>query len=176
MIAYPASCLPAQPTPIEIVSSVYSGQNENDLLTITYETISNNLMISPATALKNRISEIKQLNNNWNGDGAVVPSETVINNAFKFLDCILIHGYIYYIKPEDIVPTPYGTIDMDFETKLGLVSIEIGRDQVGFFTEYRAEEDILSDGIKTDFRSIPQILQQALYNLVEHQDANAISA
>ena len=72
MIAFPASCLPAQITPIEIVCSVYSGQNEEDLMTITYETISKNLMISPITALKNRISEISHLNYNWNGEGSVV--------------------------------------------------------------------------------------------------------
>lgn len=176
MIAFPPSCLPAQITPIEIVCSSYSGQNEEDLMTITYETIFRNLMISPDTALKNRISEISHLNYNWNGEGAVVPSEQVLKNAFKFLDCILILGYTNYVKPEDIVPTPYGTIDMDFETGQGLVSIEIGKDQIGFFTEFGTKEDVISDGIKTNFRSIPPILQQALYNLEEHQDANAISA
>ena len=134
-------------------------------MTITYDTISKNLMILPDTALKNRISEINHLNYNWNGEGAVVPSEQVIKNAFKFLDCVIIRGYANYIKPEDIVPTPYGTIDMDFETGQGLVSIEIGKEQIGFFTEYDTKEDIFSDGIKTDFRSIPQIIQQALYNL-----------
>ena len=176
MIAFPASCLPAQITPIEIVCSVYSGQNEEDLMTITYETICKNLMISPITTLKNRISEISHLDYNWNRDGSVVPSEQVIKNAFKFMDCILILGYANYVKPEDIVPTPYGTIDVDFETGQGLVSVEIGKDQIGFFTEYVGKEDVLSDGIKTDFRTIPEILQQALFNLEEQQDANAISA
>ena len=145
-------------------------------MTITYETISKNLMVSPDTALKNRISEISHLNQNWNGDGAVIPSEQVIKNAFKFLDCILIHDYTNYLKPEDIVPTPYGTIDMDFETGQGLVSVEIGKEQIGFFTDFVIKEDVFSDGIQTDFRSIPSILQQALYNLEEYQDANAISA
>lgn len=176
MIAFPPSCLPPQITPIEIVCSSYSGQNEEDLMTITYETISRNLMISPDTALKNRISEISHLSYNWNGEGAVVPSERVLKNAFKFLDCILILGYTNYVKPEDIVPTPYGTIDMDFETGQGLVSIEIGKDQIGFFTEFGTKEDVFSDGIKTNFRSIPPILQQALHNLEDQQDANAISA
>lgn len=176
MIVFPASCLPAQIAPIEIVCSFYSGQNEEDLMTITYETISNNLMISPDTALKNRISEISHLQYNWNGEGAVVPSEQVIKNTFKFLDCISIYGYTNYVKPNDIVPTPYGTIDIDFETGQGIVSVEIGKDQIGFFTEYSTKEDIFSDGIETNFRSIPSILQQALCNLEEYQDANAISA
>ena len=65
---------------------------------------------------------------------------------------------------------------MDFETGQGLVSVEIGKDQIGFFTEYERKEDVLSDGIKTDFRNIPKNLQQALSNLEEQQDANAISA
>lgn len=176
MIAIPPTCLPAQIPQIEIVCSVYSGQQDDDLMTITYETISKNLMISPDTALKNRISEISSLNNNWNGEGAIVPSEEVIKNAFKFLDCILKHGFSSYLKPENIVPTPYGTIDMDFETKQGLVSVEIGKNQLGFFTEFDTKEDVFSDGIDTNFRIIPPILQQALYNLEEQRDANAISA
>lgn len=176
MIVFPPSCLPAQITPIEIVCSFYSGQNEEDLMAITYETISNNLMVSPDVALKNRISEISHLEYNWNGEGAVVPSEQVIKNTFKFLDCILTHSYTNYVKPEDIVPTPYGTIDIDFETGQGLVSVEIGKDQIGFFTEFGTKENVFSDGIETNFRSIPPILQQALYNLEEPQDTNAISA
>lgn len=176
MIASPPNCLPAQITPMEIVCSFYTGQNEKDLMAITYDTISKNLINSPDTALKNRISEIRLLQYNWNGEGAVVPSEQVIKNAFKFLDCILAHGYTNYISPEDIVPTPYGTIDMDFETGQGLVSIEIGKENIGFFTEFVSKEDIISDGIKTDFKSIPHLLQKALQNLEEQQDANAISA
>ena len=168
---------PAQITHKEIVSLFYSEQtNEEDLMDITFETISSHLMVSPSTALKNRISEISQLNDNWNGEGAVVPSEQVIKNAFKFIDCILKNGYNNYVKPEDIVPTPYGTIDMDFETGQGLVSVEIGKSQIGFFTEYDTEEDFFSDGIDTDFRSIPSILQKAFYYLEEHEQANAVSA
>lgn len=129
-----------------------------------------------AYALKNRISEISCLNYDWNGEGAVVPSEEVVKNAFNFLDCILSSNYINYVKPEDIVPTPYGTIDLDFETREGLVSVEIGKNRIGFFTEYTTKEDLLSDGILTDFMSIPQILQQALYNLEDYRDTNAISA
>ena len=43
-------------------------------------------------------------------------------------------------------------------------------------TDFFSKEDVLSDGIKTDFRNIPKNLQQALSNLEEQQDANAISA
>lgn len=176
MITSPTtSCLPPQIDPIEIVCSIYPEKYE-DLMVKTYKTISKNLMISPEMALKNRISEIRLLEYNWNGEGAVVPSEQVFQNALKFTDCIIQYGFYNYIKDDDIVPTPYGTIDMDFETSQGIVSVEIGKDQIGFFTEYCNREDVLSDGIKTDFTYIPSILQQSLRNLEEHQDANAISA
>lgn len=176
MIALPPSCLPAQISPIEFICSVNPEQREDNLMTITFETISKYLMVSPYTALRNRISEISLLHTNWNGNGAIPPSEHVIKNSFRFLDSIIYYGYANYIKPEDIVPTPYGTIDIDFESSQGLVSVEIGREKIGFFTEYNDKKDILSDGINTDFKIIPQLLQEALYNLEDHIDANAISA
>jgi len=176
MIALPSNCLPAQIFPTEIICSAYIEQREVSLMTKTFETISKYSMVSPNTALKNRISEISLLHSNWNGDGAIPPSEQVLKNAFKFLDSIILYGYSNYIKSEDIVPTPYGTIDMDFESSQGLVSVEIGKERIGFFTEYSDREDTLSDGITTDFRFIPQPLLVALYNLEEHIDANAISA
>ena len=133
-------------------------------------------MTSTVTSLKNRVSEIGMLKSNWDGYNAIVPSYRVVNNAFRFLDTLSMFGFADILDPENVVPTPYGTIDMDFETSNGLVSVEIGTSQVGFFTEFLNDEDTLSDGIDTDFKEIPQSLMDALFILKETSKRNAISA
>lgn len=157
------------PIPIERRISVSCGiddelQNGRDI----FICLADNAITSQNTALKNRISEIDNLQNNWDGYGAIVPSGVVIKNAFKFIDCILTEG-LNAITKDDIVPTPYGSIVFDFNTDKRLVSVEIGSDQIGFFTEFVSQNDFVSDGINTDFRTIPESLRKALNNLYDEQ-------
>lgn len=173
MIATPSSCLPAQLSQIEIICSIYDERVEEPFLVSSNPFM---FMTSTVTSLKNRVSEIGMLKSNWDGYNAIVPSERVVNNAFRFLDTLSMFGFADILDPENVVPTPYGTIDMDFETSNGLVSVEIGTSQVGFFTEFLNDEDTLSDGIDTDFKEIPQSLMDALFILKETSKRNAISA
>lgn len=118
---------------------------------------------SDNSAVKNRISEISLLEENWDGYGATVPSVKVIKNAYKFIDALIKENFD--LKPDAITPTPYGSIVLDIESKLGLVSIEIGSEKVGYFTEYIEVIDVASDGINTDFRSVPDEIIYALEKL-----------
>ena len=146
----------------DIEKTLYNGWE-----TFTY--LLDNAITSQNVALKNRISEIDNLKDNWDGYGAIAPSEIVIKNAFKFIDCILAEGF-NAIEKDDIIPTPYGSIVLDFNTTRGLVSVEIGLNQIGFFTEFVNQNDFASDGIITDFRTIPEDLEKALNNLYEGQE------
>ena len=130
--------------------------------------ILDNAMTSSKMAIKNRISEIDNLSDNWDGYNAVAPSHKVITNSYKFIDCVLAEGYDA-LTPEDIVPTPYGSIVMDFSSCRGIVSVEIGTSEIGFFTEFINNEDFILDGINTDFRAIPENLKQAFNILYAEQ-------
>lgn len=123
------------------------------------------IMTSQEKLLENRIVELSRLNYNWNGDGAVVPSDVILKNSSKFIDCVISKGYMSYINPDDIVPTPYGTIVMDFIKNDNMVSVEIGKNEIGFFTEFADTENMDSEKIETDFQSIPLIIEQALTHL-----------
>lgn len=173
MIVTPPCCLPAQLSKTEIICSVYDERVEDAYFVSSNPFV---LMTSTVTSLKNRVSEIRMLESNWDGYGAIVPSDEVIKNAFRFLDTLSVFGFGEILDPENVVPTPYGTIDMDFETSNGLVSVEIGTNQVGFFTEFLNDEDVLSDGIDTNFMEIPQPLMEALFILKETSKRNALSA
>ena len=75
------------------------------------------------------------------------------------------------LSPESITPTTYGTIVLDFEEEESVISVEIGRTELGYFTEYNRDDlqDILSDGIETDFRTLPEELVAVLTILAEEK-------
>lgn len=183
MIA-PTYSLPVTTPQVDVISYVIYDENlartknnlDNDQLSSTYQLLYYYSMVSPISLLKNRISQISQLKYNWDGHHAIAPVAESINNSFRFLDSISGTEYWHYLDKDDIVPTPYGTIDMDFETGNGMVSVEIGKSQIGFFTEYNEKDDFQSDGENTDFKQLPSDLRKALENLKEETEVNEISA
>ncbi|MEE3484120.1 MAG: hypothetical protein VZQ98_07360 [Bacteroidales bacterium] len=161
----PTFMLDSTPAEYRICVSCQEEEMSNDRKTFNFLT--DYAMTSQRTALKNRISELENLSDNWDMYDAIAPMEDVIKNAYKLLDCVINDGYVSIIKAEDIVPTPYGSIVMDFANERGLVSIEVGKAEIGFFTEFIDGNDIASDGIETNFRSIPEQLKKVfdlLYN------------
>lgn len=119
-----------------------------------------------STKYKDRLRLIGSLEANWDGYGAVALSDVVMNNTRKFLSVIQDKGFDPFLDEDNIVPTPYGTIDIDFETSKGLVSVEIGDSEIGFFTELNEEEDCSSEGIVTDFIDIPEVVINNISKLI----------
>ncbi len=127
--------------------------------------LTSNAMTSQIATIKNKISEVAELKDNWDGYGAVkIPKET-IKNAFKFIDAFSKEGYTVEFETE-VTPTPYGSIVLDFSTINGLVSLEIGKTKIGFFTEFEYQDDFSLDATETDFRTIPEELLRAFEILV----------
>lgn len=148
---------------IECVASVIRKDSSNflDATLSSFNTMVRLCMTNPMTAVKNRISEIDHLSDNWDGYMAIAPSRTVIKNSFKFIDSLLKAG-IDYIEPEDIYPMTYGSVVIEINNGNGMISIEIGQHSIGFFTDFIRHENIYSEGEETDFRSIPEDLREAL--------------
>jgi hypothetical protein len=108
-----------------------------------------------------RMRSIASLQENWDGYGASAISATIIRNTRTFLRTLQAKG----IKIEDstnIYPTPYGTVVIEVNNNRGLVSMEIDRHRIGFFTDYRASGNWGAEGIDTDFKEIPEQLRQHL--------------
>ncbi len=123
----------------------------------------NSCMTDRIVSVKNRISEISILNDDWDFQGASAIDQKVIKNCYKFIDALNIKGFGFLLNKEDIFPTPYGTIVVDLKVPIGLISIEIGSHQIGYFTEYEGgKENEYNDGIETDFRSLPSELSDIL--------------
>ena len=90
------------PIPIEYRIGVSCDVDE-DSYTVwdTFNCITANSMTSLKMAIKNRISELDNLVDNWDGYNAVAPSSVVIKNSYKFIDCILAEGFDS-LNPEDV--------------------------------------------------------------------------
>ena len=86
--------------------------------------------------------------------------EGVVNNSYRFVNALVGFGIIP--EADEISYTAYGNVVMDLEMPRGLVSIEIGQHKIGFFTEFENGEDYASDGIETDFKSVPEYLKAIL--------------
>ena len=86
----------------------------------------------------------------------------IINNARNFVSALwraIEHG------PNVIdvqVPSNFNTVVIDIQVRHGFISIEIGKSKVGFFTDFDNGINEESDGIETDFRSVPEQLLKLL--------------
>lgn len=111
--------------------------------------------------LSARMRCIADLQENWDGYGASAVPTDIIRNARSFLRTLQGQGVVIE-DATNIYPTPYGTVVIEVYNDRGLVSMEIDRHHVGFFTDYRACGNWGSEGIDTDFKEIPEQLRQHL--------------
>ena len=107
------------------------------------------------------IDRLSALNDNWDGEGAVAPNPKALENSRKLLS-LLSKDQLRLLSNDDIYASSYGSIVMDFETHRGLVSVEMGDTTMGVFTDFPDEANYATEGIKTDFETVPEILQQYL--------------
>jgi hypothetical protein len=112
-----------------------------------------------------RLKKILSLSNNWDGYDASSIDISVYCNTRDFLEK-LDDKFLDCLKEENILPTPYGTITLDFESEDNLVSVEIGKDQIGFFTDFMKKENIKSNGENFVNNNIPCKLKNVLIDLV----------
>jgi hypothetical protein len=111
--------------------------------------------------LRNRLSMIENLKDNWDGYNAVRPNKTIINQTNSFLSSLQF-GVLQFLNEEDILPTPYGTIVTDFHRCGNRLSIEFGESSIGFFSEFINGQNIESEGIKYDKTKFPNELETAI--------------
>jgi hypothetical protein len=113
--------------------------------------------------LEEEITSFAALKENWDGYGAVAPHERVISNAVKFVNTL--PENLFKSVDAETTPTPYGTIVIDFRVGKELVSIEVGKSQIGFFSKFNDGNDLLLNGVEFDNNKLPHSLILALIKL-----------
>ena len=104
--------------------------------------------------IDNLLDSIAKLQVNWDGYGAVPPDNSVIVNARAFLDMMPV-SLANELTENSIVPTPYGTLVFDWEKNANLISVEIGENEIGFFTDFEDKINFESKGISFNKKILP---------------------
>ena len=146
--------LPPQPA-IAIEHIVYTQIQSTPGYVAAYDFLKEQVATAVLPSVKNKISKFSLLEENWDGYGASRLNETVAKNAYKFIDAARFCGYCP-ASADDVSLTPYGTIVIDYSSAIGLVSVEIGAKKIGFFTDFEDGGNHYSNGIATNFRTVPQ--------------------
>ena len=111
--------------------------------------------------IENKLDDIANLEQGWDGYHASAIDGVVVRNAHSFIASMISEGF-EAVLADDVYPTPYGTIVVEYTNDNGLVSMEISATQVGYFTDYPGCGNYGSRGSNTDFKSIPDELKRQL--------------
>lgn len=155
---------PPQQQPIAIEYIIQDSSLKKPEYARTFDFLKGHVATATVPSIKNKICELSQLEENWDGYGACNLSETVIKNAYKFVDAARSLGHCP-LSAEDVTPTPYGTIVIDYSSEAGLVSIEIGESKIGYFTDFLDGHNHSSKGIPTSFKIVPSRIKDNLSRL-----------
>lgn len=156
--------LPPQPMAIEyVVSTPFSKKPD---YTNCVDFLKEQIASAAFSSVKNQICLLSCMEDDWDGYGAVKLSDEVVRNTYKFVDAAKRLGYCP-LSSDDVYATPYGTVVLEYKSDAGLVSIEIGKTQVGFFTDFvcETERNHHSNGMMTSFRTVPGRLRENLAKL-----------
>lgn len=150
--------------------TIFSPITAMDNLPIASPNMSNNYSIQSYSSpvifhrFDEKLKQILSLSDNWGGDGFASIDYSVFCNAKDFLSK-LDNSILDYLNDENILPTPYGTITIDFDKDGELVSVEIGENKIGFFTDFSGFVNSKSDGIEFLNKEIPFDLKKSLIYL-----------
>lgn len=151
VIAFMFTAVAAQSAPVDCYQSQFQQETQT---VITLPTMA-------ASGHFEAINRLSVLDANWDGEGAVAPKAEALKNSRKLLS-LLKTEQLQALSPADIYASSYGSVVMDFETRRGLVSVEVGDTTMGFYTDFHDEPNYAIEGIRTDFETVPEKLQQYL--------------
>jgi hypothetical protein len=110
-------------------------------------------------SIQDRLQAINNLPLNWDGQDAVQIKREVIKNTVLFLE-IIGEKRINYLDLDNIMPTPYGTIELDWQKPDYLISVEIGINKIGFFSKLPDKSNPSSNGFVFNGSKITNELTQ----------------
>ena len=92
-------------------------------------------------SIKREIAALALLQEDWDGYGAARIQNQTVTNAQIAADLVLRTAPM-----PDITPNPNGTISMEWESKMGVAYLEIGKTQYSCYVSRQAKEPLLYDG------------------------------
>lgn len=110
------------------------------------------------------IASFASLKDNWDGNNAVALKDQVLINAKRFINS-LPEIILKDIDTDNITPTPYGSLVLDWDINGDVLSVEIGDRKIGFFTDFSDGNNLESNGTFFNQNSLPVELLNAFDKL-----------
>lgn len=130
----------------------------------SYSVFTTPIKIDSTMELLNKINSLANLLQNWDGFGADAIDRRAILNSNKFIQKL--PSFISSkLNKENITPTPYGTVVLDWKVGDELISVEIGETKIGFFSEINELQNPSIEGVPYNENEIPIELVQAFKKL-----------
>ncbi len=128
-------------------------------------------MQSKFEQLKNKVIELSELDDNWDGYGALKPFSEVIENV-ETITHILNNDFIDRV--DDIYPNPHGTITIEWiNERHEKLSLEIGKTKYSYFVLYNDKDpkkvdkrDIQKAGFKEVISDLDALYRDEIPSLV----------
>ncbi len=108
-----------------------------------------------------KVDEISHYNSNWDGDGADAPNKDAVENARNMI-LALSDAEASFLDSESIYASSYGSVILDFETRRGIVSAEIGDRSMGFYTDFTEGDNYAVEGVALGNDRVPDVLMKYL--------------
>lgn len=122
----------------------------------------------PADLLE-KLKSIKTLKKDWAWEASIPPSPAVINNVYHIFE-LLGKKRVTKLSPLDITPSPYGTINLEWEwINESFVSLEIGKEDLGFYGDLPDGTQFWYDNLPFDENHLPQELVAVLEEVCERK-------
>ena len=156
--------LPPPPPTNVIEQIVYTKPMSIPDYASTYDFLKEQIATAVIPSIKNKITSLLMLEDNWDGYGASRLDERVAKNANRFIDAASYIGH-YPSTDDDVTLTPYGSVVIDYTSDAGLVSVEIGLNKIGYFTDFKNKKNHYSNGMAASFRIVPKKIKVAFSSL-----------
>jgi len=116
-------------------------------------------------AVRTKIRSFTRLANNWDGYGAIPVSLDVSDACLRFLK-LLPETYLEHLDPENMSPTPYSTVTIDWEQGDSyFVTVEIGKSKANFFARLPFGKTLENEHLDIAGEDFPADLLEALQHL-----------
>lgn len=111
-------------------------------------------------------NNLQTLKDNWDGYGAISPTEIVIKNVKSLLSA-LPNQFIANLTEDNIYPNPNGTITIEWanEEDENIVSIEVGEEYSTFYSKIENKPLYTNNNIQIMRGTLPSDLIKALNQL-----------
>ncbi len=123
-----------------------------------------NIEILVSFAVQRRLAEIADLRENWDGYGALPIDKKAIENTEKLLKCLPIQAKMA-LHFENLVPASHGTVNLEWSVGDYFVSLEIGNEEIAFFSELPDGTKPFLDSVDFSYSSLPREFLAALNKL-----------